>query len=188
MSEAKILTLAEMRDIYNKRMPEDFPRSEIKPWFTIEKLYNAGDYFGAGVVSEGKLISYAFIVKRRDVSHVLLDYLAVAEDMRDEGFGTETLRYLKETLDTDGILIETEDADLAVTDEELKKRNRRNSFYACSGAEKTGIKSRVYGVDYDIFNIPVGKSTDADECRKSLETLYRYMIPGIRNILHVKIR
>ena len=188
MSEIRGLTLEEVKNIYYGCMQRDFPRSEIKPWFKIERMYRNGEYCAVGATDGEEILGYAFLVERPGVGHMLLDYFAVSESRRGSGIGTELISYLKDNADTDGILVETEDIEMTTDEGELRERERRDRFYTERGAVKTGIRSRVFGVDYAIFNIPVNAETDGDSCRDSLVSLYRYMIPGVSNLLHVKIR
>ena len=188
MSEIRGLTLEEVKNIYYGCMQRDFPRSEIKPWFKIERMYRNGEYCAVGATDGEEILGYAFLVERPGVGHMLLDYFAVSESRRGSGIGTELISYLKDNADTDGILVETEDIDVAANEDERIERDRRDRFYLDRGAVKTAIRSRVFGVDYAIFNIPIRTETAESDCRDSLVALYRYMIPGISNLLHVKIR
>lgn len=189
------LTLEQVSDIYKRWIHLHFPQDEIKPLKNIQKMWKEGLYHALGMYeqTEGKqnFIGYAFFAGAADSNMLLLDYLAIVEAYRGQGMGGIFLREMQKRLqDTDGIwgiLIETEDVAFAGSEEELRERKMRDTFYERNGVKRTAIRSEVYGVHYVIWQFPIVKSVEDGECRTALEDIYRVMIPGEKNEKYVRI-
>lgn len=174
-------------EIYKKHLERHFPPEEVKPLKNIYRMWDAGAYRVLGMYKQGEkqggeqsaLIGYAFFAMVRDV--LLLDYFAVLEPYRGQGLGSLFLRELREKLQGfTGLLIETEDAESAATEEELYERRQRDIFYERNGARRTGIRSEVYGVHYAIWDYPIERAASREECREQLTEIYRMMLEGDR--------
>lgn len=194
----KNLQQTETADIYTQWIHRHFPQSEIKPLKKIQSMWDAGAYHALGMYEKKmnnqeqkqqlNLIGYAFFVTAPKCNILLLDYFAIVEDYRSQGMGSIFLKEMKKYLDGyRSILIETEDIDCAQNEEELRTRQKRNSFYERSGAVMAGIKSSVYGVNYDIWNFPLTESAARKECKDSLESIYRIIASGAEYNKYVKI-
>ena len=86
------LTLPEVREIYRKRMKNDFPGNELKSLAMIEKVFREGRYLCYGVREGADILAYAFFVLTEDL--YLLDYFAVKKDLRGSGIGSGFLKAL----------------------------------------------------------------------------------------------
>lgn len=191
----KDLTLEQVSDIYRKWLSLHFPQDEIKPLKNIQQMWNAGCYHALGMYEqEGeslRFIGYAFFAKTSDSNMLLLDYLAMVEAYRGQGMGGIFLREMKKRLQAAkeilGIIIETEDVAFADSGEALLERKRRDRFYECNGAKRTAIRSEIYGVHYAIWQLPVTRYVEEEECRTALKDIYKEMIPGEKNEKYVSI-
>lgn len=159
-------TIKELLSVYETYGPAFFPSDELKPSEAIQRLYDNGLYRGFGLYDttiSSQLAGYALFVCSSALPGALLDYYAVLPQYRNGGIGGKGLALLqKEFTDTCGIYIESENPACAHTEAEREIQTRRIGFYERNGAKKTGAKSRLFGVSYEILYL---------ECRKSFSSL-----------------
>lgn len=179
--ETRPLTdLPAIKRIYDTRMTRDFPPGELRPWASLRRSWDRGEYDGRGLFGDGELLGYAFFVRLPTDGgyHYLFDYLAIAQEHRDEGLGTVFLdRLARDVPDAVCMIGEVEDPDMAADDAARALRERRIRFYARSGYRDTGVRSRVFGVDYRILEIPTGPAHSAAEVRSIYAELYAAILP-----------
>lgn len=78
MLHIKKLNLDEIREIYNAYMHEAFPPSELRPFASMEMLYNKNCYPCYGFYDEtDSLCAYAYFSCTENGKYALLDYFAV---------------------------------------------------------------------------------------------------------------
>ena len=91
MLHIKTLNLDEIREIYNAYMHEAFPPSELRPFASMEMLYNKNCYPCYGFYDEtDSLCAYAYFSCTENGKYALLDYFAVKKDLRGTGIGSKT--------------------------------------------------------------------------------------------------
>ena len=178
MTTRKLTDFAIVEQIYNTHMQKDFPVDEIKPLDMIRQLWNMDVYECYTLSDEDEMLGYAFFVRReRDY---LLDYLAIAEEHRNEGLGTLFLRQLKDCIqEANWIVGEVEDPDRAKDEETRALRERRMQFYLRSGCLRTEITAKVFGVHFRILEVPTATEHTAEEIRTVYTGLYRSMLPAV---------
>jgi len=186
------LTLEQTSDIYNNYIHLHFPKDEIKPLKSIQRMWESGFYQAFGLYEQTEasmeLIGYAFCAMAPDCKMILLDYLAIVEEYRGQGMGSIFLKEMRQCImDAEGILIETEDIDFAANEEERQIRKKRDSFYERNGVLRTGIKSKIFGVHFAKWQLPIHGMMADKECKRNLEEIYKMMIPGIMNKMFVRI-
>lgn len=185
-------SLEEMKQIYDGMMKRHFPADEIKPFWVIEKGYQADRYMGYGLYREEdpeKCLAYAWMCWMKEENWMLLDYYAVREDLRGQGTGSQFLREIVEKHSLGmPVIIEVEDPDRIegeaaesgelseeVRPDTLKaekaKRLRRISFYLKNGIQMTDMRATVYRVPYAIMVFQ--KDFTAGFDRESLKRAYR---------------
>ena len=165
-------------DIYKTRLTKDFIRSERKPLSAIRRLWEREEYEAFLLMRGGETLGYAFFA--RNGKNYLFDYLAIAEEHRDEGLGTLFLQKLGDCFDDAAcILGEVEDPDKAADAEERALRERRMQFYLRSGYRKTGVTARVFGVDFRLLEVPCGREHTDGEVRAVYTELYRSIFPPL---------
>ena len=120
MLHIKKLNLDEIREIYNAYMHEAFPPSELRPFASMEMLYNKNCYPCYGFYDEtDSLCAYAYFSCTENGKYALLDYFAVRKDLRGMGIGSKTFPLLRtEMKDRDGLLLEVESVESAEAEEE----------------------------------------------------------------------
>lgn len=176
------LSLPQIRALYRERLTRDFPRDEIKPLAMIEKALARGEYVCYGAVSEEDILAYAYFVKlkQNEKPYALFDYYAVRQDIRSRGVGSRFIQALiaGPLREMDCVLLEVDDPDCAQTPEEAETRNRRLAFYLRNGLRDADVKATVYGVQYKILTLPVGRNISREEIRKKYAALYRSLFPA----------
>ncbi|MCD7735357.1 MAG: GNAT family N-acetyltransferase [Lachnospiraceae bacterium] len=195
VKQIKELKPDELKQIYKTHVKEDFPRSERRPYSSMEKMTNAGKYISFGYYDDDSLLAYAcYIVSasestrslrltsdERDHNRVLcgydmraengmyalLDYFAVVPELRGRGTGSEFLQKLEGILPAkNGAFIEAESPDSAKSEEEAALRRRRIHFYLSNDAVLTNTKCLLFGVDYNILYI--GRADDTNPAQEQL--------------------
>lgn len=176
------LDYEEISFIYRNYLIHDFPQDEVKPLSNIEKMYQMETYMAYGffleqVDADQILAGYAFCSKSQDGVMLLLDYFAILKQFRSQGIGGDFLAALKNELsDIKGILIETEDIAYASNEEEKQIRERRDAFYARNGVKKVPIHGCVFGVHYQIWQLPIKEAVDSQICFSQLTEIYKNMV------------
>lgn len=182
--QARKLTLAQAKEIYELYMTADFPREELKPFRMIEDMWERGHYFAFGFYEAAEvedqsgdvLRAYAFFVSDHEEQMLLLDYFAACADTRGQGYGSVALRQLKKVCGGfKGIVIEVEDNELELEADVRETRNRRIAFYSRNGCYMTSARSRVFGVDYRIMVLPVTDEKAGEDMARKVTGIYRCM-------------
>ena len=166
----RILTIEQIRDIYDRYLVFDFPADERKPLRMIEKAVGEGRYSCVGAFDEdGNFLGYAFFVF--DGKKYLLDYYAVVPDMRGKGIGTAFLKAAVQDTDASIMLIEVEDPDVC----DREARQKRVNFYLNAGCIDTGVRAECFGVRFLLLEYPGahGKETVA----QAYKDIYRLILP-----------
>lgn len=139
----------DMRFIY-KSIKRDFKAGEYAPGFVLRRQLEEGVQSGLIMSSEGRDVAYSICAEGRDNGYVLISLLAVFEQFRGRGFGTELLREICESSSgKNGVIVEVEKPELASDPEEETAAIRRIGFY-----EKQGFHL-VHGIDYSIWDVPM---------------------------------
>lgn len=178
----------ELDEILERNYPSDFPRSERMPVRKIRKMMKSGRYAFFGFYEEGNLRAYASICTGREGCGVLIDYFAVCAPFRGRGYGTQALSLLASSLSgAPYLMLEIEDPDFA--DESSRERClARIPFYRRAGFDLSGIKSKVFGVDFEIMTLQRSGSIPAEKTVRDYLGLYRLRFGPLVSALTVKIK
>ena len=169
-----------VRRVYDERMRRDFARNELRSWESIRRSWERDAYLCYGLYAGEELLGYAFFVRLETGGgcDCLFDYLAVAEEYRDQGLGSRFLRQLSGCVPEARCIVgEVEDPEAARDPEDRRQRERRVRFYLRAGYLDTGVTSRLFGVDYRILEVPVGPPHSPAEIRGVYTELYRSILP-----------
>ena len=188
--QVRPLSLPEVREAYRDLILPTFPDDERKPLGMIERALSRDRYRCYGVERDGRLLACAFLVVLRDAGKAdcLVDYLSVREDLRGQGIGRLLLTRLAET-ELAGyrtVLLEVDDPDVAAG-EEKRLRERRMAFYGRCGLADTGVRARVFGVDYRILCLP-DPAGPPEGAAETYAALYRSFLPALFYRRFVSIR
>lgn len=171
----RLTSFSQVKDLYRKRLKQDFARDERKPLSAMRRLWKDDAYDCYGLFDGDEILGYAFFVHLG--KNYMVDYLAISEDRRGQGLGSIFLRQLGPCLaDADCILCEIEDPDKAPDEATRLLRERRLQFYQRNGYRKTGLTSLLFGVDYRILEFTAAGSHTAAELRAIYTEFYRYSL------------
>ena len=172
-----LLDTAGARELYATRMVRDFPPEELKPFTSIEELLNAGLYEPLTFADDaGAVVAYAWQVILPGAASGLVDYFAVRSDLRGSGIGTRALQLLREYYAPRLAALQLEVEHPAEAPDPAAAR-WRIGFYLRAGARATALESRVFGVRYQILQLPCGEALPDAVLNRELQALYRRMIP-----------
>lgn len=176
------LSITEMKKIYEMQMKQDFPENELKPFSSIQRMWEKGVYQGYGLQEEGEWKAYWFLLHMGEERLYLLDYLAVIRGNRGKSYGSKVLEAMRETICQDGniIFIEVEDPDRVEKPEQIAIRNRRLSFYQRNHCRLTAIRTEVYQAPYLLLLLgeTAGERRTDVWIRKQYERFYMdYILP-----------
>ncbi|MBQ3105831.1 MAG: GNAT family N-acetyltransferase [Lachnospiraceae bacterium] len=177
--------------VYEQYGKLHFPEAELKPLSAIRRLWQQGVYSGLGFYHDGTQIGYAFFVTLKEQAIALLDYYAFLEAYRGLGCGSQGLQIMTHKMhNLRGIYIESEDPDgeaYRSADTLLRRQQeRRLCFYARCGARDTGLRSRLFGVDYRLLYLPVQASIAPHY--EDVTAIYHTMFPPRYHGLEVVLK
>ena len=173
----QLTDFAQVEALYEERLKKDFVRSELRPLSSMRRSWERGAYDCYGLFDGDEILGYAFFVRLGN--NYLLDYLAIAEERRDEGLGSAFLRRLADGMkEANCMVVEVEDPDRAGDAESRAIRERRLQFYLRNGYRDTELRSVVFGVAYRILEVPTAGTYTTGELREVYRELYRSILPG----------
>ena len=189
MAELKIeeLSKEQLENIYRTYMQKDFPADELKPLPMLLKAMDDGHYDALGLMEEGEIRGYALF--HRLHKDYLFDYLAVVDGNRNSGTGSIFLKMIQEHYkDADSIFGEVEDPDFAKTEEERKLQERRIGFYQRNGYIDTGVKVQLYGVNYRLIELDMGKNHTPQHMKQLYKKMYQSVFSIWKYWKYIKIK
>ncbi|WP_054743133.1 GNAT family N-acetyltransferase [Cellulosilyticum ruminicola] len=179
MSQIKLLNTEEITCLYNTHMKIDFPPDELKPLEIILSLIQKGVYECLGLFEAKTLKAYAFIAREKDGQIYLLDYLAVCEIYRNQGYGSHFLALLKTYYpNAQGLIIEVESLRTAHDTKDFQMRTRRLNFYKRNGLMQTDVTTNCFNVEFTILYLPITCPYEHEFIYKHLACIYKTIFPA----------
>ncbi|MDO4966088.1 MAG: hypothetical protein Q4E51_05210 [Lachnospiraceae bacterium] len=170
----KLLNKSEVEKIYNSHMINDFPENELKPISSIFEMMDDNSYEPLGIMEEGNLIGYAFNLILNGTNYILLDYLAIFNELRGKALGSRTLSALKKEYPDKVIFIESENPEFM---EEKYVPKKRMKFYQKNGCIDTFVRSEIWGAPYiNMYISNMDTSLTKSDCMSAIKGFYKYMI------------
>lgn len=126
-----------------------FPEEEKKPRELMERLAGEGKMELLAVTEEERFVGLAFNMLDEELA--LLDYFAIAPDLRSGGFGGRAIRCLLEKFAGKKYIFEIEKQDPRA--ENAEERKRRKKFYLRNGLKETGLFVNVYATDFELLTL-----------------------------------
>ncbi len=124
-----------------------FPDSERKPFSRIVKMYRKGSSDIWYFEKDGRFAGLSTTING---SHeILIDYLAVAENRRGEGVGSQALKLLRQQYKGKGVFLEIESAFDECDNKE--ERIRRRNFYLKNGMTSMGVMAYLFDVKMELL-------------------------------------
>ena len=124
-----------------------FPANERKPLSVIRyKQYKkAADVWM--IEEEDTFVGMAVTMNGPDL--VLLDYFAIEDNHRGNGFGSKALKMLQKMYSTSRFFLEIERTD--VDADNLEERKRRKSFYLQNNMSELYVYADLFGVEMELL-------------------------------------
>lgn len=138
---------AEMMEQYLGLYEAAFPGCEKKPFSSMLEKAAEGSVDMLMLEEDGEFAGLAITMKAGDL--VLLDYFAIAGNMRSRGYGSRALQLLSEYYKGKRFFLEIE----SVYEEadNLPQRMRRKQFYLKNGLTELGIMANIYETDMELL-------------------------------------
>lgn len=130
-----------------KLYKEAFPINERKPFAIIKKKHATKEADVWILDDDGSFIGIAITMNVKD--RILLDYFAIDDKKRGQGYGSIALRLLQEYYRDVRFFLEIERIDVEA--DNLADRKRRKAFYLANGMKELGVKCKVFGVDMELL-------------------------------------
>lgn len=124
-----------------------FPSSERKPFWLIIQMTKKKKTDTWRILRDGRFAGFATTINGKDL--VMLDYLAIDQQSRGGGTGTQALRLLQDAYTGQGFFVEIESPFEDVPDRQ--DRLRRRAFYRRCGLEPMGVMAVVFGVKMELL-------------------------------------
>ena len=134
---------AEIYKLYQRA----FPASEKKPFSMIVKMYRKGSSDVWRFTREGKFAGLVITINGPE--HVLLDYLAVDQQQRGTGIGTEILGQMRQQYAGKGVFLEIES--VYEDCDNRPERIRRKHFYEKCGMQSMGVFVWLFGIKMELM-------------------------------------
>lgn len=180
MFKNRELTFLEIENIYQQYMTHDFPENELKPLSSIERMYQQGRYKGFVMEENGEVKAYWMLLQDSENNAYLLDYFAVLEEFRGQGYGSRALVNILDSVEVDElVVIEAENPKKAASQNENEIQERRLDFYRRNGVIFTELASVVYEAAYVIMYLSKGgKELPEEEVYRIYVDFYEKWILG----------
>lgn len=143
--ELKLLTKAELAELYNSELVVDFPKSELKPLRAMLGLMDRRRYDPLLVTEDGQAVGYAMVWLPADRKGALLEYFGVLRGKRNGGIGSRILTLLAERY---GQLFGEAEAPSSDDPAENDLRRRRIGFYERNGFRVLDYECALFGVHF----------------------------------------
>ena len=187
MTTKRLTDFAQVEMLYNTRLIHDFASDELRPLASLRSSWQKNEYECYGFFDEDRIAGYAFFVHRE--GNYLLDYFAIARERRDQGLGSAFLGQLAECLKgADCVICEVENPDAAETEKARRQRERRLQFYLGNGFLRTEVTIVLFGVNYRVLELFLGREHTAEEVRQVYADVYHSILSDALFCMYVRIR
>ena len=124
-----------------------FPREERPPLWLLTRRCRQGKARFSAVVDDGRFVGLTYIIGNESVKTLM--FLAIDEEARDGGYGSEILRQVRKRYPGVKIFLNIEPLDENAPNYE--QRCRRKAFYERNGLTCLDYQVREAGVTYEMM-------------------------------------
>lgn len=140
-----------------------FPKEERPPFFMMKRGVKKanGDLL---IVRDGeKFVGFAYLMAGKRAAYLF--FLAISDDCRNKGYGSEVLAGLKEAYPDKSIFLAREMLDESA--ENYTDRVRRHGFYLRNGFIDLVVKIKEGSVIYDVMGTGAVEPSDYEEIMRT---------------------
>ena len=139
-------TFKKAKKLYKKA----FPKEEQKPFKFLIKNQQKGVYDLLSVEDDESIFyGLAFLVKKDNL--VLLDFLAISDEFRNQGIGSKVLKLLQEKYGDKKLFLEIENT-TSNNAPNILQRIKRKEFYLKNSMTAQPYKVLLFGCDMEILS------------------------------------
>lgn len=142
-SVSDIKTLIKLRRLYI----DSFPDFERLPFWVLLYKSQKNDSNLYVICDDEKFVGLTNLAYYKDI--VYLYYLAIDPSLQSQGYGSEILRYLKDTYPNKRILLNIEKVEKP--SENYAQRLKRKEFYELNGFQNTDFEVKTDAITYEIL-------------------------------------
>lgn len=131
---------------------EAFPEWERIP---SDKLLSVMQEYGCtpwGIYADDKMVGFTSVMFSEVYQIAYIWFLAIAADSQSHGYGSETLRLLRDTYRDAQFIIDMEPIDPAA--DNYAQRLRRLHFYERSGFTRAFVGTSYFGLHFELMSSP----------------------------------
>ena len=160
--QLRLPTLEQLRTVYDQDMKKAFPETELRPLWSIEKMWREGQYRPYCLFDDDDIQGECFLWLG-EPGWAILDYLCVSPRVRNGGLGAKMLHMLREKEPDMVIFGEAEAPEHAP---EPQMAERRLAFYTRNGVRTAGYETEMFGAHYKTLYLADREVPDADLMRQ----------------------
>lgn len=142
--QLKLPTVEQLHFVYEQDMKHSFPEDELRPLWSIEKMWKEGRYRPYCLFDNDEIQGECFLWPG-EPGWAILDYLCVSPRARNSGLGAKMLHMIREKEPETVIFGECEAAEDAP---DPAIAGRRLEFYARNGLRTAGYDTEMFGAHY----------------------------------------
>lgn len=135
--------LNDVKDLYYSAFPKN---EQIPFWFMMRQSEKNRSKILA-FEEKSSFVGFIYAIIKDDLLYIF--FFAVSSNARNEGYGSQILKLLKEEYNDFRIVLCIEEMDEKADNFEMRKR--RKNFYVRNGYKDTNFTVTEYGGSYDIF-------------------------------------
>lgn len=155
-----------------------FPPAEMTPFFLLLRRTKKKNVDFLAFFDNEIVVGFVYLITQRDLT--LISYLAVADTLHSQGYGSQILAYVEEIYPQQRIILSIEQVPSDAAPDDLRLRRKR--FYQKNGYQAAGFYVKEYGVDYELL-VKNGSCSPAEY----LELMKKYIGPFLRPIYKVPL-
>ena len=137
---------------------EAFPVEELYPDDLLFSHFSDTNNEFWSIYDDNQWVGLVYCMTEKDLTYI--GFLAIAPDLRGEGYGSATLALVKEKYSKNRVCLLIEEVAPRYSD--YQARRKRLSFYEANGFQSAGFKIFELDVHYDLL-VATGKSLSSDE-------------------------
>ncbi len=150
-----------------------FPEEERKPLYKIIKNSMDGVLHILKIVYDNKIIGFMSVNIIDEYGLIQLDYFAIFEKYRSNGYGKKAIVKLKEKYNKcKGIFVEIEKIGLGKDELENENRMRRAKFYENLNFNKLDIDIDLFNVIYTLYFFNINYEYEKERFIKDIFEIY----------------